>query len=98
MTTSTTRLWVLVTILVNRQVNLLGALRTIYPSRMGKAADVFPDWYQFMGKRTTGGLRRAGNPREGIHDREVPKYTQIGNAVPVKLAEVIGKHFKKILE
>ena len=57
----------------------------------------FPDWYQFTGKRTTGGLRRAGNPREGLFDREVPRYTQIGNAVPVWLAEAIGIHFKKIL-
>ena len=24
---------------------------------------MFPDWYQFAGKRTTGGLRRAGNPQ-----------------------------------
>ena len=24
----------------------------------------FPDWYQFTGPRTTGGLRRAGNPRK----------------------------------
>ena len=58
----------------------------------------FPDWYKFSGKRTTGGLRRAGNPRESIFDREVPKYTQIGNAVPVKLAFEVGLHFKKILE
>ena len=58
----------------------------------------FPDWYQFAGNRTTGGIRRAGNPREGIHDREVPKYTQIGNAVPVKLAKAIGDHFKKKLK
>lgn len=58
---------------------------------------MFPDWYEFTGKRTTGGVRRAGNPREGIHFREVPKYTQIGNAVPVKLAEEVGKHFQKIL-
>ena len=58
----------------------------------------FPDWYQFMGKRTTGGLRRAGNPRESIHFREVPKYTQIGNAVPVRLANVLGEHFKDILK
>jgi len=57
----------------------------------------FPDWYQFAGKRTTGGTRRAGNPKEGVWDRELPKYTQIGNAVPVKLAEEIGKHLKKIL-
>lgn len=59
---------------------------------------LFPDWYQFKGKRTTGGLRRAGNPREGNFDREVPKYTQIGNAVPVGLAEEVGKHFRKILQ
>ncbi len=58
---------------------------------------LFPDWYQFKGKRTTGGLRRAGNPQEGIFDREVPKYTQIGNAVPVGLAEEVGNHFRKVL-
>jgi DNA (cytosine-5)-methyltransferase 1 len=59
---------------------------------------LFPDWYRFKGKRTTGGIRRAGNPREGIFDREVPKYTQIGNAVPVGLAEKVGAHFKRILD
>ena len=58
---------------------------------------LFPDWYRFEGKRTTGGIRRAGNPREGIFDREVPKYTQIGNAVPVGLAERVGKHFRRVL-
>lgn len=57
----------------------------------------FPDWYQFSGKRTTGGIRRSGNPRENIFDREVPKYTQIGNAVPVKLGEEIGKHIAQII-
>jgi len=57
----------------------------------------FPDWYQFEGKRTTGGIRRAGNPRENNFDREVPKYTQIGNAVPVRMAEEVGKHFLKML-
>jgi len=59
---------------------------------------LFPDWYEFSGKRTTGGIRRAGNPQLGIFDREVPKYTQIGNAVPVGLAERVGLHFKKILD
>ena len=58
----------------------------------------FPDWYLFAGKRTTGGIRRAGNPRESIFDRELPKYTQIGNAVPVKLAYEIGKHFLSFLK
>ena len=56
---------------------------------------MFPDWYQFYGKKTTGGSRRAGNPRKNNFDRELPKYTQIGNAVPVGLAEKIGKHFIK---
>ncbi|WP_099211824.1 DNA cytosine methyltransferase [Gluconobacter cerinus] len=59
---------------------------------------LFPDWYRFEGKRTTGGIRRAGNPREGLFDREVPKYTQIGNAVPVGLAERVGNNFKYIIE
>lgn len=58
----------------------------------------FPDWYQFAGSRTTGGLRRAGNPREGVFDRELPKYTQIGNAVPVALARALGMHFLKVLK
>ena len=54
---------------------------------------MFPDWYQFFGKKTTGGSRRAGNPREKQYDRELPKYTQIGNAVPVGLAQKVGEHF-----
>ena len=58
---------------------------------------LFPDWYQFAGKRTTGGRRRAGDPDAGDWTREVPKYTQIGNAVPVGLAKEIGLHFKKLL-
>jgi len=59
---------------------------------------MFPDWYQFSGKRTTGGIRRAGNPQAGIFDREAPKYTQIGNAVPVRLAQAVGEHFKLLIE
>ena len=58
----------------------------------------FPDWYSFKGKRTTGGLRRAGNPIEKNFERELPKYTQIGNAVPVELAKNIGNHLKKIIK
>lgn len=57
----------------------------------------FPDWYEFKGPRTTGGRRRAGDPSLGIWDRDVPRYTQIGNAVPVMLAEKIGGHLAKIL-
>lgn len=42
----------------------------------------FPDWFEFRGKYTTGGDRRA---------RECPRYTQVGNAVPPLLAEIIGE-------
>jgi DNA (cytosine-5)-methyltransferase 1 len=57
----------------------------------------FPDWYQFNGKRTTGGRRRAGDPSQGLWSRDLPKYTQIGNAVPVELATQIGKIILKLL-
>ena len=57
----------------------------------------FPDWYKFKGPRTTGGRRRAGDPSKGLWDRDVPRYTQIGNAVPVLLAEKIGIHLVDIL-
>lgn len=57
----------------------------------------FPDWYQFSGRRTTGGRRRAGDPSIGDWSRDLPKYTQIGNAVPVKLAEAIGRHLIEII-
>ncbi len=57
----------------------------------------FPDWYLFRGPRTTGGRRRAGDPDKGEWGRDVPKYTQIGNAVPVKLAHKVGLHLKELL-
>ena len=41
----------------------------------------FPDWFVFRGKYTTGGSLRA---------REVPRFTQVANAVPPLLAEVLG--------
>jgi DNA (cytosine-5)-methyltransferase 1 len=41
----------------------------------------FPDWFQFEGKYTTGGERRK---------HEAPRYTQVGNAVPPFLAEILG--------
>jgi DNA (cytosine-5)-methyltransferase 1 len=41
----------------------------------------FPDWYAFKGKYTTGGHRRK---------RECPRYTQVGNAVPPLVAELLG--------
>lgn len=47
----------------------------------------FPDWYEFRGKYTTGGNRRL---------KECPRYTQVGNAVPPFLAEIIGNILKKL--
>ena len=58
----------------------------------------FPDWYLFKGPRTTGGRRRAGDPSKGDWLRDVPRYTQIGNAVPVLLAKALGQHFIKLLK
>jgi DNA (cytosine-5)-methyltransferase 1 len=57
----------------------------------------FPDWYSFAGRRTTGGRRRAGDPSVGMWARDLPHYTQIGNAVPVSLAHEIGKHIARIV-
>jgi DNA (cytosine-5)-methyltransferase 1 len=57
----------------------------------------FPDWYRFVGPRTTGGLRRAGNPLQNMFSRNLPKYTQIANAVPVDLAHAVGAHIAAIL-
>jgi DNA (cytosine-5)-methyltransferase 1 len=49
----------------------------------------FPDWFQFMGKYTTGGDRRT---------RECPRYTQVGNAVPPHLARAIGTAISSALD
>ena len=58
---------------------------------------MFPDHYEFSGKRTTGGRRRAGDPDASDWSRDLPKYTQIGNAVPVELARQIGQHLLGII-
>jgi DNA (cytosine-5)-methyltransferase 1 len=48
----------------------------------------FPDWYAFKGKYTTGGdLRR----------REVPRFTQVANAVPPLVARAIGEYLSELL-
>ena len=41
----------------------------------------FPDWFAFKGKYTTGGDRRR---------KEVPRFTQVANAVPPLVAEALG--------
>ncbi len=41
----------------------------------------FNDWYEFKGKYTTGGKRRT---------QEVPRYSQIGNAIPPLFGEQSG--------
>lgn len=48
----------------------------------------FPDWYEFQGKYTTGGKSRKN---------EVPRYTQIGNAIPPLFGEQSGVILKQIL-
>src|SRR6201986_2192813 len=48
----------------------------------------FPDWFAFKGKYTTGGhLRR----------REVPRFTQVANAVPPLVARAIGEFLMKAM-
>lgn len=49
----------------------------------------FPDWYQFKGKYTTGGKLRT---------QEVPRYSQIGNAIPPLFGEQSGIALIKILK
>jgi DNA (cytosine-5)-methyltransferase 1 len=49
----------------------------------------FPDDFEFRGKYTSGGDRRA---------REVPRYTQIGNAIPPLFAELAGSVLKEIAD
>ena len=49
----------------------------------------FPDWYEFKGKYTTGGSRRK---------IEVPRYSQIGNAIPPLFAEQAGYTLEKIID
>ena len=46
----------------------------------------FPDWFAFRGNYTTGGDRRA---------KEVPRFTQVANAVPPLLAEQLGEQLMK---
>ncbi len=49
----------------------------------------FPDWYEIKKKYTTGGKMRK---------LEVPRYTQVGNAIPPLFAEQAGIVLKKMLQ
>jgi DNA (cytosine-5)-methyltransferase 1 len=48
----------------------------------------FPDWFEFQDKYTTGGERRK---------KEVPRYTQVGNAIPPLFGEQAGFVLKKLV-
>jgi DNA (cytosine-5)-methyltransferase 1 len=48
----------------------------------------FPDDFEFRGKYTSGGDRRS---------KEVPRYTQIGNAIPPLFAELAGEVLKEMI-
>jgi DNA (cytosine-5)-methyltransferase 1 len=49
----------------------------------------FPDWFGFTGPYTTGGERRS---------KQCPRFTQVGNAVPVRLAQFMGHYVSDILK
>lgn len=49
----------------------------------------FPDWFEFKGKYTTGGELRKS---------DVPRYTQVGNAIPPLFAEQVGQALIKFME
>jgi len=49
----------------------------------------FPDWYEFREAYTTGGKRRT---------KQVPRYTQIGNAIPPLFGEHTGIVLKELLD
>ncbi len=48
----------------------------------------FPDWFEFKGPYTTGNKERV---------KQVPRYTQVGNAVPPLFAEQLGIAIKQVL-
>ena len=48
----------------------------------------FPDWYTIKGKYTTGGARRK---------EEVPRYSQLGNAIPPLFGELVGIVIERVV-
>lgn len=49
----------------------------------------FPDWYEFKSKYTTGG---------NLRKKEVPRYSQVGNAIPPLFAHQAGLVLKEMLQ
>ena len=49
----------------------------------------FPDWYEFKSKYTTGGQMRK---------KVVPRYSQVGNAIPPLFAMQAGLVLKEMLQ
>lgn len=49
----------------------------------------FPDDFEFLGHKSTGGMRRR---------TDVPQYTQVGNAVPPLMANAIGECLSNFLK
>jgi len=49
----------------------------------------FPDHFRFFGKRTTGGVLRRS---------DVPQYTQVGNAIPPRLAKSLATQILSSIE
>ncbi|WP_416867875.1 MAG: DNA cytosine methyltransferase [Imperialibacter sp.] len=49
----------------------------------------FKDWYEFKGKYTTGGKMRT---------QEVPRYSQIGNAIPPLFGEQVGRVLSQMID
>ena len=48
----------------------------------------FPDWFEFKSKYTTGGQMRK---------KEVPRYSQVGNAIPPLFALQAGLVLKEMI-
>jgi DNA (cytosine-5)-methyltransferase 1 len=49
----------------------------------------FPDWYEILGKYTTGGKRRI---------IEVPRYSQIGNAIPPLFGRIVAETLSELAQ
>ncbi len=61
--------------------------RTISVREMARCQS-FDDSFEFLGKRTTGGLKRR---------TEIPQCTQVGNAVPPLLAKAVADEIMRVL-